>query len=390
MLLKEKKYCIILTLVFYFLPSAINNTVFAQKKDSITVVLNNTVFSKGDSINIEVSLLKYKTIAKTATIQLWIENLITGKKWKFRYPLINGYINAKLIIDSNMAYGTYAFNFLLQKTFFTLNGHVAKAGKKETQLNYIIISKAKQTVINTVNINEQKSFTINNLLFPDSAFIIFSKPNQKNNELLIDINTPLDSAFEPSAFCTKFVTIGKAEDEENEKIDTTAYNFNPYDTQYKIILPDVVIKTRAGKKMEDFVKDNVTGSFLDNDAIILDGLNSNELAQATDIYTYLAIKVGGLQLVSNNETGGRFFIWRGQPTDLFLNEIKLDPETPFWINPSDIAMIKIFRPGTSLAAGSGGGGTIAIYTKTGEYKLSKSRNYSFYIVGYTAAESTWK
>ena len=93
---------------------------------------------------------------------------------------------------------------------------------------------------------------------------------------------------------------------------------------------------------------------------------------------------------TDNETGNRTFIWRNQPTQIYINEIRLDAETPLWINPADVAMIKVFRPGTVLMADASAGGAIAIYTKTGEYRQSNNRNYSFYILGYTGLESIWK
>ncbi len=175
-----------------------------------------------------------------------------------------------------------------------------------------------------------------------------------------------------------------------KQVDTASYSFKADNTQYKIILPEVVLKTESNKRLEDFERENTSGNFSSPDAIMLDGITSDEIANAPDFYTYLTIKVGGFRLDTDNTTGNRSFTWRGQPTDIYLNEIRLDPETPLWINPSDIAMIKIFRPGTSITSDAGGGGAIAVYTKTGEYKQSKNRNYSFYISGYTGVESTWK
>ena len=365
------------------------NFLLAQNTNSIIVQLNKEVFAKGDTINIEATLPNYAAIAKTATLQLWIENVKTSRRWKFRYPLINGYINAKLKIDSSMGEGTYAFNFLLQKTFFSLTGYAANAAKKDKLLNYIMISKNKEAVVDVAALNEQKSFSIRNLLFQDSAFIIFSRPKQKNNDLQVDIKTTLDSSFVPAASVAKFIFVGDTT-APLKKADTSGYVFNPDDTRYKIVLQEVVIKTKSNKRLEDFENENTTGSFSSADAIVLDGLSSDEIANAPDLYTYLSIKVGGLRVETDNESGNRSFTWRKQPTEIYINEISLDAETPLWINLADIAMIKIFRPGTSLTSDAGAGGAIAIYTKTGEYKQANNRNYSFYILGYTGLETIWK
>ena len=371
------------------LAMAFSGLLQAQDSSGLFVQLNKTSFSKGDSIIIEASLPNYKSIAKTATLQLWAENIKTGRKWKFRYPLINGYISAKLKIDSSMGGGTYAFNFLLQTSFFSINGHVSNAGKKDKQLNYAMISKNKQSILDVAALNEQKDFSIRNLLFQDSAFIIFSRPGQKNNDLLIDIKTPLDSSFVPVASVTKFIVVGDTSS-ALAPTDTSAYHFSATETQYKIILPEVVLKTKSNKRLEDFDNENSTGSFAGDDAVVLDGLTSDEIANAPDLYLYLTRKIGGLRVDTDNETGNRTFIWRNQPTQIYINEIRLDAETPLWINPADVAMIKVFRPGTVLMADASVGGAIAIYTKTGEYRQSNNRNYSFYILGYTGLESIWK
>jgi hypothetical protein len=389
-MITRKKQIIRLCLpVLFTTCSSLFNFLHAQNSVIINVLLNKNVFAKGDTINIEATLPNYTSIAKTATLQLWIENVKTGRRWKYRYPLINGYINAKLKVDSNMNEGVYAFNFLLQKTFFSLSGHAVNVGKKDKLLNYVMISKNKQTVIDVVALNEQKDFSVRNLLFQDSAFIIFSKPNHKNNDLQIDIKTALDSSFVPLTSVTKFISVGDTSS-SLKQAGTSGYTFKADNTKYKIILPEVVLKTKSNKRLEDFDRENTSGNFSSPDAIVLDGITSEEIANAPDFYTYLSIKVGGLRVETDNTTGNRSFTWRGQPTEIYINEIKLDQDIPVWINPSDIAMIKIFRPGTTLTSDAGAGGAIAIYTKTGEYKQSKNRNYSFYISGYTGLESTWK
>lgn len=389
MIQRQKRIRLFFLAVLFITSAFFCNCLYAQSVEGFTVGLNKNNFTKGDSIVIDATLSNYKSIAKTATVQLWIENTKTGRRWKFRYPLINGYINAKLKIDSNMNEGTYAFNFLLQKTFFSLSGHTSNVGKKDQFLNYVMISKNKQTIIDVVTLDEQKDFSIRNLLFQDSAFIIFSKPNKKNSDLLIDVQAPLDSSFVPLASITKFITVGDTLVPVKIR-DTANYLFKPDNTQYKTMMPEVILRSKSTRRLDDFDRETTSGNFSSPDAIMLDGITSDEIANAPDLYIYLSIKVGGLRLETDNTTGNRSFTWRGQPTDIYLNEIRLDPETPFWINPPDIAMIKIFRPGTSLASDAGGGGAIAIYTKTGEYKQSKNRNYSFYISGYTGLESTWK
>ncbi len=367
------------------------NTIYvsnAQTADSIFVVCSKKQLVQGDTLNFEVNLKNYKAVAKLATIQLWVEDIATGKKWTFRYPLINGYVNAAIKIDATISNGNYAFNFLLQKKFFSCTGIVNNVKKKDKLLTYVLFSKSKQPVIDVVSLDDNKAFTVGNLLFQDSAYIIFSKPKQKNNNLLIDVKTMLDSSFIPSATVTQFIAIGNQT--KQQQANTSMYHFLSDDVKYKSILPEVIIKSTAHKKVEDFNTENTTGMFTGNDAIVLDGLSTDEIANTPDIYTYLTLKVAGLKLETDNLNGSRYFTWRGQTTDVYINEFKLEQDIPITIDASDIAMIKIFRPGTSVNMQSGNGGAIAIYTKKGLYQNSNDRRYSFYILGYSPLLSIWQ
>ena len=375
--------------IYFILFGMCCNAQTATTKDSITVQLNNTHFVQGDTINFEVTLQDYVHVAKKASIQLWMEDIKSGKRWKYRYPLINGYLNAKIVISPEIGNGVYALNFLLQKTFFNLQGNLINASKNDKLLSYVMIAKDKETLFDVLPLDETHQFKLKNLLFQDSAFIIFSKPKQKNNNLLVNISTQLDSAFIPACTHTQLITVGPISQLPSSS-NLPEYNFKADSTKYKLILPEVIVKTKLNKKVEDFERENTSGLFSGGDAILLDGISSDEIANAPDLYTFISIKVPGLKLEVDNENGNRSFTWRNQPTEMYINEIKLDPDIPVWINPADIAMIKVFRPGMAVSSGTGTGGAIAIYTKTGEYNKTTNRKYSFFIVGYTGLLSVWK
>lgn len=363
---------------------------YGQSADTLLADLHKDHFSRGDSINMEVIYTNYTKSTHTATVQLWIQDIKTGRRWKYRYPLINGYLNASLKVDESIPEGIYAFNYLLQKDFFNLEGYLDRTGKGGNAVNYVMIAKNKQTLVNAVPLSSQNRFTIHNLLFQDSAFIIFSRPGLKNKDLLVNIRTSLDSVFTPSVIVTKIVTIGNPDTLQGIKSFVRSYQFIPEDTRYKTILPEIVVHAKTTRRLEEYEKENVTALFSSPDEIVLDGLGSDEMAKSPDLYTYISSKVGGLRLENNNETGTRYFTWRKQPTDIYINEIKWDPDMPVNLNPSDIAEIKIFRPGTSISGGSGQGGAIAIYTKTPGFETNDTRKNSFHIRGYTGLETLWK
>ena len=50
---------------------------------------------------------------------------------------------------------------------------------------------------------------------------------------------------------------------------------------------------------------------------------------------------------------------------MYLNEMQVDASQLQSTPVSDIAMVKVFRPGSGVGFGGGSGGTIAVYTKKG-------------------------
>lgn len=328
---------------------------------------------------------------KASTLHLWIEEINTGKKWHYRYPYINGYLSATLKIDDRINNGNYAFNFTIQKAFFNLTGKVINPQKHFPFLNYALISKTNQTLINLLPLDDKNSFKLGSILFQDSALIVFSKAKQKSSDLQIKIQTPLDSPFIPKNFNTHFISINQPFDSIKTNIpQSDLYNFSLDNNLFKTILPAVVVNSKSNNQIESFQKENVSGIFA-GDAIVLDGLSSDEISNAADLYTYLVSKIGGLRLVTNSENGERFLSWRSKATEIYIDEVKLDKDIEIYVSPADIAMIKVFRPGESVTMGSGDRGAIAIYLKTGQYKkTNNNNNNSFYISGYTGLYALWR
>jgi hypothetical protein len=377
-------------IILFFLVIQLQGNVYSQKTDSLSIELNKTLFSQGDTINIEANLKDYLKICKAGTINLWIEEIKTGKKWRYRYPLLNGYLNAQLKIDEHIADGDYAFNFLLQKSFFSLYGAFKNAGKKDSTLRYTLFTKNMQTVLDKVPLDEDKYFYMGGLLFQDSAFIIFSKNGNRGKNVQVDIKTPLDSSYKPAMSATKLIRIGTYSDSiKPSDIIFEKYSFDRDSALYKKMLPTIVLKSKLKKQVDEYEKENVSGLFKSDDAIVLDGLETDQISQAGDLFSYLSSKAAGLT-VERDDSGMQFLKWRKHKTEVYVNEIKTDPEEIQGINNSDIAMIKIFRPGTPVSFGSGEGGTIAIYTKVGSYKNPYKTGNTFYILGYSALDMIWK
>jgi hypothetical protein len=126
-----------------------------------------------------------------------------------------------------------------------------------------------------------------------------------------------------------------------------------------------------------------------SDGMVIDGLESDEISRALNLFNFLMTKVAGIN-IKNNDEGEEILTWRKHRTDIYIDEIKVAPDLALQISLSDIAMIKIFEPGVQVSFGSGAGGTVAIYLKNGVYKRENKPTNNFRIMGYTGLEVIWK
>ena len=88
--------------------------VKAKAADTLVVIFDKQQFVQGDSIEMEVYTEPFRPDLPAQTLHLWIDNVKTGQRWKFRYPFIKGRYKFSVKISDSIPNGTYAFNFLLQ------------------------------------------------------------------------------------------------------------------------------------------------------------------------------------------------------------------------------------------------------------------------------------
>lgn len=74
--------------------------------------------------------------------------------------------------------------------------------------------------------------------------------------------------------------------------------------------------------------------------------------------------MAGLQITPGNPNPT--LSWQGGTPGVYLDEMPVDIQTLSNIPVSNIAYVKVLRPGSGIGIGGGGGGTIAVYTKRGE------------------------
>jgi hypothetical protein len=130
----------------------------------------------------------------------------------------------------------------------------------------------------------------------------------------------------------------------------------------KGVLEAVTVKAKAKTPKEKMEEKYVSGLFSGDAASSFDLVNDPLASSYMDVFQYLQGKVAGLQITANG--GNTSLSWRGGTPVLYLNEMQTDVNMISSTPVSDIAYIKVFRPGESIVTGSGGG-VIAIYTRKG-------------------------
>jgi len=381
-----KKYFV--TVIALIASLSISKIYGQTENDSIAISLSKPVYLQGDSLELRVYYPNYiNKKLKSATAHIWIDHLGTKQRWKFRYPMIEGEVNAALKISEQIPSGNYAISCLIQSGFYRMQGQVIERDKKDTVINYMMRTSTKQMMVDRVKVDAKGFFTMKPMLFQDTASFYFSPVQKpKKNYLAILLKTPVDSAFEPAAIQTAFFSVGKPGEYINKKID---YNLSLDDPEFGSDLPNVTVYTKAKTKVEEYAESYTSGLFKNDNAYVFDGLGNDELAQSQSLAWYLQQKVPGLNVAidsANNEV----FKWREEICSIFIDEFEVMPGEQTMVFPRDIAMIKVFRPPFQYSSTTGFGGAIAIYTKKGKFVDNNGAKFSFILKGYTAFDSVWK
>jgi hypothetical protein len=364
----------------------------ARASDSLRIEINSKKLKTGDTLEFKCTIPAFSELRLlNATLNVWIEDIEKNRRWKFRYPIINGEVSAALAISDKISDGRYAVNFLVQRGFFKVLGEVLQHEKKDTLINYMMIPKNKKaSYFDNTHVQEDGSFRLKSTLFADSAFFIFSPAKKvKNNYLAIRIETPLDSAFTPVLAETHFVTIGDPKMLLSRKTDTSRYVFQSDDIiDTTDMLPGVVVTSKFKTKVEKYNDQYSMGLFQRDDALVFDGLESDQISRSISVLVFLQGQVPGL-LIEKNEQGIDVAKWRNEIVEIYVDEFRLDAADHAFVAPTEIAMIKVYRPPAQLSSFSGGAGAIAIYTKKGIYAEKNKSRHNFIVKGYTNMESIW-
>ena len=137
-----------------------------------------------------------------------------------------------------------------------------------------------------------------------------------------------------------------------------------------IALKEIVIQSRTKKPVDVLDEKYTSGLFTGDAAYQYDLVNDTRAQSAINVFTYLQGQVPGLMITQQSD-GETTLMWRGNTTELFLDEMRSQPDFLYSLSMGDIAYIKVFRPPFFGSTGGGAGGAISIYTRKGNDQVSK-------------------
>ncbi|MEO8823168.1 MAG: hypothetical protein ABI366_06295 [Ginsengibacter sp.] len=130
------------------------------------------------------------------------------------------------------------------------------------------------------------------------------------------------------------------------------------------VLENIEIRSKITSKLQQVNNKYTSGLFKKGNATELDLLDDPLANSYSDIVSYIQGKVPSLYF-----QGGKFLWMRNRSGEngpaLYLNEMQTTYDVVSSLAVANVAYIKVFRPGFVGGAGSGTGGAIVIYTKSG-------------------------
>ena len=253
---------------------------------------------------------------------------------------------------------------------------------KDESLNVILSKRDSSTQMLQVPHLTGTKFGITGLVFYDTAkaFYQFNVNRGLSSQAAVTFNTGLVKGPRSSRPLTTAFEGWTAEDSaylrRNKFIAVETARAKPVEDQKVKTLQSVTVRGHVKTDAEKMDDRYASGMFAGGDAYQYD-LADDPLASAMpDIFTYLQGKVPGLQITPGNGPGGTPSLsWRGGRPSLYLNEMQTDAQQLQSTPVTDIAYVKIFRPGSGVGFGGGSGGVISIYTKKGGDAKQNDANF---------------
>lgn len=273
------------------------------------------------------------------------EDLAKGKTPVIKYPVENYLsINAEVL--------------------GVVNSRIAK----DESLNIIFQNKDSSSKMLTVPYLNNGKFGLTGLIFYDTAkaYYQFNTNRNLSNEAAVIFKNGLYKGVRKLRPFNMSLPVWSPDDSSLVRKSQQVFVeiARLHDREKKVQnLEAVTIVRRVKSDKEKLDELYSSGLFSGGNATIFDLQDDPASYGALDIFSYLQGKVAGLQIITVGPTPS--LTWRGSTPSLYLDEMQVDASTVKTISVSQIAMVKVFSPGSATAMSGGSGGVIAVYTKKG-------------------------
>jgi hypothetical protein len=259
------------------------------------------------------------------------------------------------------------------------------------ELTIVLQTKKSNTQVLSVPVTPKGEFSIDNLIFYDTAKLYYQFNNDKGRKLTSTASFNFRNSFlilpdKPVSGLLpvlKPVIPDSAAQKKNERLAKLRRD-EFFEGQKVKLLEGVEVTSRQKSTAQKMDEQYTSGFFSGGDGYTFITADDPLASSSLSVLDYLQGKVAGLQITSTGAQGGSLS-WRGGTPSLFLNEMNSDVSLIQSTQMSDVAMIKVFRPPFFGAMGGGAGGAIAVYTKKGAEANSSVKGLDFIsVAGYSA------
>ncbi len=259
--------------------------------------------------------------------------------------------------------------------FVSLSGQVSLEGTKkpfsERDLLLYIVAADSSRNMKLTKTDKNGYYKVDSLLFFDKARVLFTDTRGKKN-LFIDVEPSPDSL-------NRHYSLPHLNYEDfsvKQRIYTPEQWKKEYESIAKTngsVLQEITLYSRKKTALEELEEKYTSGSFSSDARKTWDLTNSDDAYAFTNIFDYLQATVPGMQVI-RDDYGNIALFYRQMPTisslgnigmAVFLDEVPTDPSTLIFIQPSQVAMVKLYSYFVG-ATGNAPGGALAIYLKKGD------------------------
>lgn len=238
--------------------------------------------------------------------------------------------------------------------------------KKAGDIILMITQKNSGTETFTIPVEPNGYFNDPSLILFDTAHIFYDFAGKKalpkiSVQFMPGVLPPFSNYFEAPSFSNNYLNDSSGNRYHLQLSKEAEEQMKYFKGK---VLENIEIKSKIKSKMEQVNDKYTSGLFKKGNATELDLLDDPLATSYTDIVSYIQGKVPSLYF-----QGGKFLWMRNRSGEngpaLYLNEMQTTYDVISSLAVANVAYIKIFRPGFVGGAGSGTGGAIVIYTKSG-------------------------